>query len=222
MDLRGQGTLLDPLLSGVLETDGASIGIQKPRLLAENLNLRIELDNNRLEIRKLEGLLNGGRIRGSGGAAFRGKQAGVVSVELSGQDIFLEYPRGVRSSSNLNLQVRNVGQEIVIGGDVEIREGSYVEPFDFMSAAELTGEVVSQNKTQAPGSKFRYDIKIKTLQPFEINNNLARLSARADMRLVGYAASSGPARHHDPRSRWEDLVWGPGLLHGAGSCDFCQ
>jgi outer membrane protein assembly complex protein YaeT len=193
IDLTGLGTLGDPLLSGILEIEKGSIGIQQPRIVAEDLNLKIELDKGRGDVRKLEGLLNGGRILGSGSALFRGRKLADVNIDLSGQNIFLEAPKGVRSASDLRLQIRGGDSGIVIAGEVAVREGSYVEPFDFSgtSSANLNREIQSGKQTQGPGSKIRYDIKAKTLQPFEINNNLARLSARADIRLVGDSGSPG-------------------------------
>ena len=193
VDLKGQGALLNPLFSGVLEMNDGAVGMQKPRILAENLNLRLALDNNRLDIQKLEGLLNGGRVRGNGNAAFRKNTAPLVNIELSGQDVFFEYPRGVRSSSNLKFTIRNVESEVVVGGDVEIREGSYVEPFNFMgmSAPNLGGADDNQEQAKLLGAAVRYDIKVKTIQPFEINNNLAKISARVDVRLVGSPRSPG-------------------------------
>jgi outer membrane protein assembly complex protein YaeT len=193
MDLRGQGTVLNPLFAGILEMNGGTIGMQKPRILAENLNLRLALDNNRLDIQTLEGLLNGGRIRGNGNAVFRKDAAPSVNIELSGQDVFLDYPRGVRSSSNLKFQVRSIGPDIVVGGEVDIREGSYVEPFDFMgmSAADLGSADSDGKEAHLLGSTVRYDIKVKTIQPFEINNNLAKLSTRVDVHLVGSPKSPG-------------------------------
>jgi outer membrane protein assembly complex protein YaeT len=193
MDLRAVGTLREPLLSGALETQKASIGIQQPRLLLEDLDLKIELDRGRFDIRALSGSLNGGRIQGSGTASIRGKRLEAMQIDLTGQDIFLEYPPGVRSSSNLRIQARAGESGIVIGGGIEMREGSYLEPFDLSSksAVELISPGESRKKTEILGSSVRYDLKIRTLQPFQINNNLARVSARADLRLAGDPASPG-------------------------------
>jgi outer membrane protein assembly complex protein YaeT len=194
MDLRLLGTVRDPLLSGFLEMDRGSIGITQPRLLIEDLNLRVELDAGRFEIRKLEGVFNGGRINGSGGASFRQGKLQTANVDLSGQGVFLEYPKGMKTSSNLRIQVRNGESDIVVGGEVDIREGSYVEQFDFsnIGTTDLIGKADSRSGfVQVFGLKVRYDIKIKTVQPVAINNNLAKLSARADMRLVGDPARPG-------------------------------
>ncbi len=194
IDLRLLGSMADPLPSGFLEMDKGSIGIQQPRLVAEDLDFRIELQKDRLNVQKLEGLLNGGRIRGSGGASVLHGKLQTANIDLSGQDVFLEFPEGLRSSSNLRIQVRAGDSGIVIGGEVEIREGSYLEPFDFSraSSVDLTSKAKTDgSKAQLLGSRVHYNIRIRTLQPVEIDNNLARISARADVRLVGAPGSPG-------------------------------
>ena len=180
MDLRTLGTLRDPLTSGVLEIEKGSIGIQRPRLLLEDLDLKIGLDQKQLNIMNLNGLLNGGRIQGSGSASIEQRKLATMKIDVTGQDVFLEFPPGVRSSSNLKFEVRNVESEIIIGGEVNVREGSYVEPFDFsaVGATDLTGRIENLEKTKLFGLNVRCDIRVKTLQPFEINNNLAKISAR--------------------------------------------
>jgi outer membrane protein assembly complex protein YaeT len=193
MDLTVFGAPRDPVLSGVLETHKAAFSIPQPRLRIEDLDLVLELDRGRVQIRTMEGLLNGGRIRGSGGALLQGKGLADLKFDLSGSDVFLEFPDGVKSSSNLSLQARDGESGIVVGGEVEIREASYLESFDFSGkeTREPSGGAPRGGKAHAPGSRIRCDIRIRTLQPIEINNNLARLSARADIRVVGEPWSPG-------------------------------
>jgi translocation and assembly module TamB len=97
------------------------------------------------------------------------------------------------SASDPNLQICGGASGILIAGEVAVREGSYVKPFDFSgtSTANLNRAIQSGKQTQGLGSRIRCDIRVKTLKPFEINNNLARLSAGAYIRLVGASGSPG-------------------------------
>jgi hypothetical protein len=61
------GTLRDPSLSGFLDLAEGSVGMRSPRILADDLKVRVELAGRRVEIRNLTGRLNGGSIQGGGG-----------------------------------------------------------------------------------------------------------------------------------------------------------
>jgi len=188
MDLRSHGALRNPLFSGVAEMEKGSIGLRQPRVVAEDLAFRAEIEGNRIDIRKLSGVLNGGRLHGSGTASVEQGRLEKVKIDLSGQDVFVEYPAGMKSALDLNLQVQSKDSTVVIGGEVVIREGSYVDPFDFSGGGgkvDLGGKTDSSGKVELLGSRLLYDIGVKTRQPILIDNNLARLTARADLRLVG-------------------------------------
>ncbi len=195
VDLRSIGTVSDPVLSGVIEMDKGSIGLKQPRLLIEDLDLKVGIDSNNIQIEQMSGVLNGSRVQGSGRASVHKGKLEDVGVDLAGNDVFFEFPKGMKSASNVKLEVRSKDHSILIGGNIEIREGSYREPIDLSGAGSVTSEAAglteSSGKLEILGSPIRLDIKVRTRQPVEIDNNLARLSASADVRLVGDVGTPG-------------------------------
>jgi len=162
--------------------------------MGEDLALRIDLKGDRIDLTELSGSLNGGTLRGSGGAAWRNSRLEDVSLDLKGQDIFHNFPTGLKTTSALDLQVRSSGQSTKVGGKVEVKEGSYHEPFDLGMISESTAQSIrtmSGSKAKAAVPDVSYNIELRTRQPIDVDNNLARFYASADVKLAGTARQPG-------------------------------
>ncbi|HUQ87566.1 MAG TPA: hypothetical protein VM096_08415, partial [Vicinamibacterales bacterium] len=83
IDIAARGTIAEPILSGnVAITDGTLL-VDEPRIAAEALNARIDLDQNRIVLSSLTAAVNGGTLTGKGGLAIRGGGVEDVNVELA-------------------------------------------------------------------------------------------------------------------------------------------
>jgi outer membrane protein assembly complex protein YaeT len=194
LDLSVRGTAGSPLLVGYVGASKATVGLRSPRLLGEDVALRIDFNGDRLNLTELTGSLNGGSLRGSGGAAWRNGRLEDVSLDFKGQDVFLNFPTGFKTTSKLDLEVRSRGRSIQVGGKVEVREGSYNEPFEVGMISEATAQSIrttSESEPQGAGSDIFYNIQLRTQQPIDVDNNLARFYASADLKLVGSVRRPG-------------------------------
>ena len=189
VNLKAGGTLQEPSFSGSVDLDQGRVGMRSPQILAEDLKVRVELAGRRIEIKSLTGKLNGGGLQGGGGLTWEHGKLQDVTLELRGRNIFLDYPKGLKTASAIRIDVKSREDAIILGGQLNITEGSYHDPF------ELTGEWRDALKSSDQGasvtqgatwrSKILYDLKIQTRQPVDVDNNLAKLSASADLRLSG-------------------------------------
>jgi len=194
VDLGVGGTAHALLLSGYVEASKATLGLRSPRLLGEDIALRIDLKGDRIDLTKLIGTLNGGTLQGTGGAAWRDGRLDDVKVDLKGQDVFLNYPTGFKTASDLDLQIRSRGRSIEVGGKVEVREGSYHEPFDLGMISGSTAQSIRTSSGSGPpavGFDVLYNIELRTKQPIDVDNNLARFYASADLKLAGTVRQPG-------------------------------
>ena len=156
--------------------------------------MRIDLHGNRIDLRELTGSLNGGILRGSGGASWRNGELEDVNLDFKGKDVFLNYPTGFKTTSELAVQVRSRGRSIEVGGTVEVREGSYHEPFDLGVISGVTAQSIqttTKSGIQTGGSSVIYNIQLRTKQPIDVDNNLARFYASADLKLRGTVQQPG-------------------------------
>jgi outer membrane protein assembly complex protein YaeT len=194
LDLNVGGSARGPALTGYLEASKTTIGLRSPRLLGENIDLRVDLNRDRILLSQLTGTLNGGSLRGSGGAAWRNRRFEDVNLEFTGHDVFLNFPTGFKTTSELALQLRSRGQSLELGGTIEVREGSYHEPFELGAMSQLSAQTVQTtggNAGQSGWPEVFYNIQVRTKQPVDVDNNLARFFASANLKLAGTVRRPG-------------------------------
>jgi outer membrane protein assembly complex protein YaeT len=97
-------------------------------------------------------------------------------------NLFLDYPKGLRTVSNLDLEARSEGTSFLVGGTAQILEGEHREAINL--------QTLKASSISPPGSgpvleRIRLDIRIQTTSPLRVDNNLARVDAYADLHLAG-------------------------------------
>lgn len=189
------GTLRQPIVNGHMELQDGQAQIDTPRIAAENVQVRLDLNGNAIDVTQLEGTLNGGAITGEGRLNIFGNQPGLTRMTLSGDGIYLEFPKGVKTVSNTELRLDGVYPNLVLSGNVDVEEGTYTDPLIFgrglmsylttdQQSTFVAGETADLNDT-------RLNVTLKTLSPFEINNNIARGEIQGDLRLLGTIGHPG-------------------------------
>lgn len=180
------GTLKDPRFTGALTLAKGQVFLADPPIAADSVLMSVTFDGPDINIAKLEGNLNGGTfsLRGK----FRATSNGISQSDLTfrGRSVFLDYPRGFQTASNLNLTLKNEGRNLVLGGRATILDGGYREGIDLTlltRAAQRQVSLVSEPIRFL--ENLRFNIALATRQPIIIDNNLGRLQADADLRLVG-------------------------------------
>jgi outer membrane protein assembly complex protein YaeT len=189
------GTRNAPQLSGEAEMDRGRLSIRNPRVVADSLTVRLNLSPNRITIQQFTGTLNGGSVNAQGSIAYR--RGAPVSIDLSArmQDVFLDFPEGVKSASSGTITITSSEDTILISGDVHVLESSYREPF------EVTGQLMSYLRSRRVAEiggipnplldRIHLNIAVHTDTPLLVQNNIAKLEATANLRIVGtYAEPS--------------------------------
>jgi len=189
LQLAVAGTFEQPQISGVAGFEDVSAAVDAPPLQAERLNARFRIDPERITIEDLTGSLNGGGLQGSGGFSYAGGRIDDVGIDLSVKDLFLEFPAGLRTASETDLRIASQDEQILIGGEVRILEGSFRQPLEVESEILeflRSGTTIELAEERSPLlSRIRYGLGVRTVGPIVVDNNLARLSATSDLRLVG-------------------------------------
>jgi len=181
--------LSDPRFSGFLESQNARLALQTPRLQAEDLNFRINLDGDRMAIERFTATLNGGPLKAGGGLQLAGARIAGVDIQADARDVALDFPAGLRTVLDADLTIRSRDDLIVIGGAAHVLEGAYREPLD------LEGEVLrflrsdqSINLSAEPNpflSRIRYGAQLDTQGPVLVDNNIAKLALDAKLEVTG-------------------------------------
>ena len=154
----------------------------------QDINGRIGFDAQGLRIVDAVAQLGGGAVRFGGRIGLNGYQIGAIDLTATGEQMNLRYPEGFRSTIDAALTLRGNPTAMVLGGNVSMREGVYAKRFEpnvdiFSFASGGAGLPTPASETSS--LPVRYDIKVSAPGTLRLENNLARMIARADLTLNG-------------------------------------
>lgn len=183
------GTTREPRLAGTIELQNVQASMRDPDIALDSVNGRLNFTGNQIALEGLTGTLNGGSMRAAGTLSLVGGRFRNLDISANLRDIFLEFPKGLRSFSSGTLTATSSGDLIVVGGKVRVLESSYREPI------EIGGEIMRflQGRTDQETvqersellERVRFNVAVETVTPLIVRNNLAELEANARLRIVG-------------------------------------
>ena len=187
-----EGPLRDPLVSGVMNIDNGRIRhFDLPHAL-ENIAGPVRFDNRSIRLDEVTARLGGGPMRFGGRIDAEGYMPTRVDVTISGQNMRLRFPEGMRSLVNADLTLQGPVEALTLGGTVDVRNALYTRPFDDGGGLfNLTSTGVAATAGAGGGSlaptrlPLRYDVRIVAPSTLEVRNSTARLVANADFQLRG-------------------------------------
>ncbi len=189
------GTTATPTISGnALLTDGRLRTFAFPHAL-EAINGMVAFDATSVRLDGLRARLADGTVQVGGRMGLRGLALSDYDVTITGHDLRLRYPEGLRSLVEAALTVQGSADAPVLGGSVLVRNAVYTPDFDgttnvFGSSAPApvvadTGPGVA-GATSAPAAPaLRFDVRLVAPSTFRIENDVARIVASADVTLRG-------------------------------------
>ncbi len=183
-NMRVSGTVAEPRASGTVALEDATLAFPDPALQATGVKLNAALEENEIAIKDMSGTLNGGPFSGTGTLKFANGKFVDGNLSLTGKNVFLEYPAGVKTTSSLDLKLLARQGRPVLEGQVEIQEGFYdanLESFGSRAGTTQSGS----NRADATAEGLALDVGIVTKRPVEMDNNLGQLAAAAKLQVVG-------------------------------------
>jgi outer membrane protein assembly complex protein YaeT len=179
------GTVRDPLLSGNADLKDGRFMLAAPSIFAENFQGHAEFAGTQVTLTGLSSQLNGGRFTGEGVFSFHRDGVKDLHLKIKATNFYLDYPKGLRTNSNIDLEAKSEGTSFLISGTAEVLEGEHREAINLQTLK--TGPI----STAAPNpllERIRLNIQVRTTSPLSVDNNLARVDAYADLRLAGTAS----------------------------------
>jgi len=181
-----EGPLDDPIAGGTLTVRNGRIRhFALPHAL-ENLDGPIRFDSRGVTLDGLTGRLGGGDVRFGGRVDKDGYLPGRFDVTMSGRDMRLRFPEGMRSLVDADLTLQGTRESSVISGLVSVKDAVYTQPFNATDSLFDFGEDPSLAPA-APEERLpvRLDIRINAPSTLQVNNRGLRLVANADLQLRG-------------------------------------
>ncbi|MCX6630277.1 MAG: translocation/assembly module TamB domain-containing protein, partial [Candidatus Solibacter sp.] len=184
LDFRLQGSPRSPVGSGSVELDGVSVSARDVPIRAEEVTGRVDLVGDRFVLSALSGRLNGGKFSGAGQARLRDGKLADVAITGQGENVFLDYPTGLRTSSNLNLALRSGERGLVLSGQVAVRDGVFRDTLDLARTGGAVGAAMPVGAAHNT-EPIALDIAIVTAEPVEMDNNIGKLAVGGNLRVRG-------------------------------------
>ncbi len=193
--LRGQGAARlalevagerdTPRLDGRLELEGAGLRARGFPHGLEGLTGLVRFSESRAEFAGLTGSLGGGPVELRGRVAYGGAQLGSFDVGATGRGVTLRYPEGLRSVVDADLRLFGDAARQWVSGRVDVRQALWSKRYDLASELLAASRPAGAAAAARLASGLRYDVKLRVPGTLRIDNNLAALSARAELDLGG-------------------------------------
>jgi translocation and assembly module TamB len=195
-DLKGAGQIQIDLDSrrhvagsdviGEVRLVNASLQSADVPLGLDNGNGVLTVSRTRVEVKSLQGQIGGGTVTARGGVTFR--PAIQFDLGLSGNEIRLRYPEGVRAVLNSNLTFVGSKQEATLSGNVKVQRLSLTRDFDLQNFLNQFEE----QESAAPGDGFthhvRLNVELQSASQMDVASTMVSLRGNANLRVVGTAA----------------------------------
>jgi hypothetical protein len=183
------GDLNAPLVTGAMTVQNGRIRhFDLPNAL-ENILGPIRFDSRTIRLDEVTARLGGGPVAFGGTIGIDGYQLGRIDVTLTGEQMRLRFPEGVRSTVDAQLAVRGTPAAATLSGAVDVREAVYTRPFNLgNNFVDLGGQVAAASSSNAATETtlpLRYDVQINAPSTLQVRNNTVQLVARANMQLRG-------------------------------------
>ena len=183
-----EGPLKDPVVGGTLAIKNGRVRwFALPHAL-EKIDGEARFDSRGVNLDGLTGELGGGALTFGGRIDKEGYLPGRLDVTMSGRDMRLRFPEGMRSLVDADLTLQGTVENAVLSGLVTVKDAVYREAFT------TTGSLFdfSQDQSLAPVAPpptetlpVRLDVRINAPSTLQIDNRTLRLVANADLQLRG-------------------------------------
>ncbi|MGE3276631.1 MAG: translocation/assembly module TamB domain-containing protein [Vicinamibacterales bacterium] len=189
------GTVAKPDLQGTIELTDGTFAVDNPRIGAEGVHARLDLEGPRITLSALDGSINGGTFDGSGYVTLGGDVIADADLQFTTRDFAFDAPLDLRSLSNSAIRISRQGQDFVVGGTVTVEEGGLTGDIDFNTA--IIGAVTAPERLDLTAERnpflerVRFDVSVETAQPLLVDNNLAEAEVTADLRVLGTPYETG-------------------------------
>jgi autotransporter translocation and assembly factor TamB len=183
-----KGSTSQPLFNGIASVaDGRLRHFSVPHSL-DALNGRIVFSPSGIRIDDVAGRVGNGPVRFGGRIGLDGFFPADLDLTVVGENMNLRYPEGFRSLVDADLALRGRFSDPVLTGIVTVESSSYTRRVDLgagiLELAGVGGQV-AQAIAEEDSWPVRFDVRILAPSTLQIDNNLARIRASADLNLRG-------------------------------------
>lgn len=154
------------------------------------MNGRIHMAPTGVILDNIQGMLGTGRFTLMGTSDLDGYQASNMNITLDVDDIPVVIPDTLETRLSSTLKLSGTSKKSLISGDIQLLEGTYFKDVAF-NLMETLGKPSRKGAPIASKSRWPFlntillDVKIRHREPFMVDNNVAVLSIKPDLKIYG-------------------------------------
>gem|GEM_PF-977170 len=188
------GTASQPKLDGTAQLSGVQMAVPSPGIQVDDLDALFRFAGERVTVERLHALVNGGTASAGGAFFWTGGAIAGADLAIEAKDVYLSYPQGFKTISNASLRLRSRRRDFVLTGRIAVLDGTFREQLTLERLLSLSRvrDASSEAQRESPGAgRLRLNIELDTEAPIVVDNNLARISALANLRVTNTLAAPG-------------------------------
>ena len=199
LDVDVRGTVAKPVLTGSGDMTINVARMSDPTFPAvQNFKGRLNFANNALTIEQCRGELSGGHFTVTGGVTFPTLRNADLNLQLKTESALVARNDTVTARADSNIKVTGPLTAANVTGTVGLTNSQFLKNLDLMPIG-LPGRPAphppsSRPQFSIPDPPFRdwkFDVAIKTKDPFLLRGNLANGGAIIDLHLIGTGLKPG-------------------------------
>ena len=199
LDVDVHGTIAKPVLSGSADMTvnvARSSNVTLPAL--RGFKARLNFANDALTVEQFGGELSGGKFTLTGGVKFTRLTAANIDLQLKADSILVARNDALTARANADIKIVGPLTGASVTGNVEMTNSQFLKNLDLIPIG-LPGRPAPQPPSDRPEFSFpqpplrdwKFDVAIKTKEPFLIRGNLANGGAVSDLHLIGTGLHPG-------------------------------
>ncbi len=200
LDISGIVRIRDPITCDILENPGLDITVTGDPLFIEDfiegmngkfvLNGSIHVTPKAIVLDNIRGMLDTGSFELSGAIDLKAYQPSRVGLKLKAHDLPLMIPDTLETRLSAELDIKGTPEKSLVSGYIQMIEGQYYKNIQ-MNLMESLGKKSREQAMPAQEISWPFlknmaiDITTRCIEPFVIDNNIALLSIKPDLRIYG-------------------------------------
>ncbi len=174
-----------PLAEGLLEVEKAGLRVRGIPQGIDDVRGVLRFDQSTAVFENVSGRFGGGELRLEGDVSYALGVLRSFQLRGTGTNLSLRYPDGLRAVFDADARLFGDAQTQWIAGAIDVRQARWTRRYDV--ASELLAASGPRVVPLPAASGLRYDLRLRAPGTLAVDNNLATLEARAELRLTGAA-----------------------------------
>src|SRR4029079_924516 len=116
---------------------------------------------------------------------------GVKDADLTirADELYLDFPAGLKTVSDIRLQMKSLENRLAVRGSVLIKEGGFTDDLNFdkgiLAAVTAPGGLDLTEQRNPLLDSVRFNVSVVTQEPIAVQNNLAKAEITAQLVVLG-------------------------------------